>query len=238
MCIMHVLSPIATFCCVLLACLMHMGYALHMRRSPLRHTLAVLRNTIGMGQKEMAELVGRSTRTIQAIELGQLQLSEDLAMRIAAETGIEVGWLLENDLSKPPIGRMANGVDRSLHPYDRRIFEWYRAWKETPLATEEQKKAKLEQLAATGELHFGMSDIKRSRKEETAEPWKPYDKWLVSAMQCIIATSALSDYKELIHWKLNKALQEIAKEQSIELPPLPDPLAKPVKGNKRKRGVK
>jgi transcriptional regulator with XRE-family HTH domain len=72
-----------------------------MRRSPERHNLARLRLFLGLGQKEMAEKVGCSTHTIQSVELGRLPLSQLLALKISNATGVEVGWLLENDLSAP-----------------------------------------------------------------------------------------------------------------------------------------
>ena len=72
-----------------------------MRISKLKHPLAVLRQIIGIGQKEMAKLIGRSTRTIQAIELLTLKLSDDLADRISHETGVSVGWLIAGDPHAP-----------------------------------------------------------------------------------------------------------------------------------------
>jgi len=74
-----------------------------MRPSPFRHTLAVLRTTIGLTQKEMAALLECSTPTIQAIELGKLRLSDKLAERLCLETGVSLEWLLEDDVSKPPV---------------------------------------------------------------------------------------------------------------------------------------
>ena len=59
-----------------------------MRPSPQRHTLAVLRTLIGLTQKEMAQLLDCSTPTIQAIELGKLKLSLDLAQRVQFQTGV------------------------------------------------------------------------------------------------------------------------------------------------------
>ena len=72
-----------------------------MRRSPLRHPIAVLRQVLGLGQKEFAELVGRSTPTIQAIELGKLKLSETLAAKIEEQTGVNSYWLLDGDVNRP-----------------------------------------------------------------------------------------------------------------------------------------
>jgi transcriptional regulator with XRE-family HTH domain len=73
-----------------------------MRPSPFRHPLAVLRHITGISQKEMAALVGRTPATVQAIELGKLALSEQLALKIALETGVAVRWLLNGDPSVAP----------------------------------------------------------------------------------------------------------------------------------------
>lgn len=86
-----------------------------MRRSPKRHNLARLRLTIGCGQKEMAALAGCSASAIQAVELGKLSLSEELARRISAATGVDVGWLLDNDLSAIPKAHV--GEDYTLEHY-------------------------------------------------------------------------------------------------------------------------
>src|SRR5688572_11713846 len=89
---------------------------LPMRPSPLRHTLAVLRQILGLGQKEMAALIGCSRPTIQAIELGKLKLSDKLGDRIREQTHISLLWLMKNDVHEPPI---------STHekPYTKAIFE-------------------------------------------------------------------------------------------------------------------
>jgi transcriptional regulator with XRE-family HTH domain len=69
-----------------------------MRHSPLRHNLARLRQSLNLHQQEMADLAGCSRRAIQSVELGTLALSESLACRITSKTGVDVRWLLENDL--------------------------------------------------------------------------------------------------------------------------------------------
>ena len=91
-----------------------------MRLSPLRHTLAVLRRIIGYRQKEFAELVGKSTPAIQAVELGKLPLSDKLAERISFETGIFLGWLLDGDVTRLPISRHGK-------PYTKEFFQSYRS---------------------------------------------------------------------------------------------------------------
>jgi hypothetical protein len=91
-----------------------------MRISPLRHNLARLRflDFVKAGQKEMAELAGCSTRTIQSVELGTLALSEDLARRISSATGVAAHWLLENNLNAPPISK-SFGRPYTHDDYDR-----------------------------------------------------------------------------------------------------------------------
>ena len=91
-----------------------------MRKSPLRHPVAVLRTTVGLTQKEMGALVNRAARTIQAVELGNLPLSEGLAMRFAEATGIGIGWLLDGDANTPP-WKAGGGL------YTRDDFEQHRA---------------------------------------------------------------------------------------------------------------
>ena len=76
-----------------------------MRRSPLRHPIAVLRQVIGLGQKEFAELVGKRPPTIQAIELGKLKLSETLAAKIEEQTGVNSSWLLDGDVNSPMVNQ-------------------------------------------------------------------------------------------------------------------------------------
>jgi transcriptional regulator with XRE-family HTH domain len=72
-----------------------------MRPSPLRHPLAVLRQIVGITQKELANLVGKSAATVQAIELGKLALSEELAAKIENQTGVSSDWLLDGDVTRP-----------------------------------------------------------------------------------------------------------------------------------------
>lgn len=91
-----------------------------------------------MGQKEFADLVGCSPATIQSIELGpqgidrktgkvkyRLKLSEDLAIRIAAETGISLEWLLEGDPRKTPLNHVGE-------PYKKEDFEEMVSLNESP----------------------------------------------------------------------------------------------------------
>jgi transcriptional regulator with XRE-family HTH domain len=64
--------------------------------------MAVLRLLLGLGQKEMATLLKCSRPTIQAIELGNLKLSERLAHETSIQTGVSLDWLLGGDPTGPP----------------------------------------------------------------------------------------------------------------------------------------
>jgi transcriptional regulator with XRE-family HTH domain len=91
-----------------------------MRISSQSHTLAVLRILAGLTQKEMAEILSCSAPTIQAIELGRLNLSEKLAGYASLKTGINLAWLLNNDVAQPP-------VDIKGQPYTKATFEHFQA---------------------------------------------------------------------------------------------------------------
>ncbi len=86
-----------------------------------RHPLAVLRQIADLTQRELAIMVDRSTRTIQAIEIGRLALSQDLAVRVSHETGAAVQWLLSNDPHAAPTMSLG-GL-----PYTKAVFEHTRA---------------------------------------------------------------------------------------------------------------
>lgn len=86
-----------------------------MRPSPYRHPLAVLRKFLKLGQKEMAKLVGCSGATIQAVELLQLRLSGQLALKISRATDASVAWLLAGDPAAPMLNRCGK-------PYDLNAF--------------------------------------------------------------------------------------------------------------------
>ena len=98
------------------------------RPSPQRHTLAVLRTSLGLTQKEMADLAECSRPTIQAVELGKLKLSYDLAQRIHFKTGVLLEWLLTNNVDCPPLAD-------DMEPYSRAVFEERQAALLAPVRT-------------------------------------------------------------------------------------------------------
>lgn len=117
-----------------------------MRDSPLRHPLSVLRKVIGLTQQELADLVQRSRPTIQAIELGKLRLSEELARRIAYRTGVSMIWLMQNGPQSPPISFDGR-------PFTRDTFESERASFNRPATRQGELEAiRLAQVTAVEKL--------------------------------------------------------------------------------------
>jgi DNA-binding XRE family transcriptional regulator len=100
-----------------------------MRISPRRHTVAVLRLFLGLTQKEFADMVDVSAKTIQAIELEKLRLSETLANKISLKSGVAVRWLLDGNTSAPIIAE-------SGKPLTRESAEKTRAYTEAGLPDE------------------------------------------------------------------------------------------------------
>ena len=99
-----------------------------MRPSPQRHTLAVLRTLIGFTQKQMAQILECSVPTVQAVELGKLKLSVDLAQRVHFQTGVSIEWLLAGDVSQTP-------VTHDGEPYTKALFEELQAALLAPKST-------------------------------------------------------------------------------------------------------
>jgi transcriptional regulator with XRE-family HTH domain len=67
-----------------------------------QHVIAWLRETLGLTQSGLANLIGSSQSTIQAVELGRIPLSERFAYAIESKTGMPAKWLLENKLEPIP----------------------------------------------------------------------------------------------------------------------------------------
>jgi transcriptional regulator with XRE-family HTH domain len=91
-----------------------------------KHVLAVLRRILELNQQEMADLLGCSMPTIQAVEYGKLPLSQKLAAEIQQRTGVDLAWLLSNDISKPPVNHLGE-------PYTKELFETRQAFLKTKI---------------------------------------------------------------------------------------------------------
>lgn len=87
-----------------------------MKVSPQRHNLARLRLALDLRQEEFAQIIGCPRPTLQSIEHGRVALIEEIAERVAEQTGVSVGWLLQNDLTAPIVSRWgtAYGLEHYL----------------------------------------------------------------------------------------------------------------------------
>jgi hypothetical protein len=101
-----------------------------MHASSQKHTVAVLRGIIGLTQQGMADLVDRSTITIQKIEIGKLPLSGGLGLAISQQTGVALEWLMANNISAPP-------VTESGKEFTKAVFEERQAWLKRTLRAKE-----------------------------------------------------------------------------------------------------
>ena len=182
-----------------------------MRPSPLRHTLAVLRKTIGFTQKEMADLMGRSARTVQAIELGQLRLTQELALKLEHETGVEVAWLLADQPDVPPRrGASAYGLKYVCSdPYSLRDYEFHRAWLEVKPDNKPEKELR-------GKAGISMAEFKALAKANTLRLRKRTDRELAKLLKQILDATAPNTDGDLVRWKIRRHLEELGREFSLE----------------------
>jgi transcriptional regulator with XRE-family HTH domain len=72
-----------------------------MPKSKGTHVLVRVRRHLSLTQEQLAKWCGCSYYTIQAVELGRLNLSPSLAERISLVTGVPAKYLLENNPSAP-----------------------------------------------------------------------------------------------------------------------------------------
>jgi len=178
-----------------------------MRPSPLRHTLAVLRKTIGFTQKEMADLMGRSARSVQAIELGQFPLTQELALKLEHETGVEVAWLLADNPDVPPRrGASAYGLQRMpADHYSRRDFEIHRSWLE--LKPDEKSEKEIRAKSS-----YSMAELKAIAKANTLKLRKRTDRELAKLLKQLLDTTAPNTDGDLVRWKIRRYLEELGRE--------------------------
>ena len=100
-----------------------------MRKSSLRHPVAVLRAVIGVPQPEFSRTVGIAESTLAKIESLRLPLSKENAIRISENAGVSMRWLLEGDPTTPPIAdgsRFGESHGQPI-PFTRETFEECRA---------------------------------------------------------------------------------------------------------------
>ena len=196
-----------------------------MRVSPLRHPLAILRKTIRLTQKEMADLVQRSARTIQAIELDQLPLSEELARLIAQATGIDAGWLLEKNPATPPRkGLTAAQLGKASGPYSLDDYEAHRALMESAASSFELMSNDLSPLqkmtAIMGKKVPPATPTMVTKRALLDRKWAAQiaqDHQTIEALDHLLTQTIATKSSDLIRWKIRRLLQTLADENSVTL---------------------
>jgi transcriptional regulator with XRE-family HTH domain len=100
-----------------------------MRRSSLRHPIAVLRTIIKISQPDFSRLAGIAESTLAKIESLRLPLSKENAIKISAQTGVSMGWLMEGDPLAPPRADEFRFPAEGKEPveFTRNLFEQCRA---------------------------------------------------------------------------------------------------------------
>jgi transcriptional regulator with XRE-family HTH domain len=73
------------------------------QRPARRHVIADIRIKCGLPQPGLAKILGVAGVTVQRIEQGTLELSEDLARRAEEELGVSAAYLLANDPQEEPV---------------------------------------------------------------------------------------------------------------------------------------
>jgi transcriptional regulator with XRE-family HTH domain len=90
----------------------------------MQHPLAVLRESLNLSQKQLADIAGCSTSAIQLIELKKRKLSEALAARIAIRTGVGFQWLRSGDADRPIENAFAEAMTPEELAQIRRELCW------------------------------------------------------------------------------------------------------------------
>lgn len=80
-----------------------MQYSGMAQRPAKRHVIADIRIKCDLSQPGLAKILGVAAVTVQRIEQGTLELSEDLARRAEEELGVSAAYLLANDPQEEPV---------------------------------------------------------------------------------------------------------------------------------------
>jgi hypothetical protein len=144
-----------------------------------------------------------------------------LALRIAAETGVDESWLLRGDASTPPERGAALLAFRECErPYEKRDFETQRALNEaTPVSESELARAMREDFKAMGK-NIKLTPSQARAILKAAEPvmLESRDERFIAAMQVFLKETIRSQDALLVRWKLRGLLTQLAKERGVKLP--------------------
>jgi transcriptional regulator with XRE-family HTH domain len=89
-----------------------------MRKCERKHVLAVLREMLGIGQKDSASVLGIPEDMVSKLERGAYRegkLNPRQAWIVSGKTGISPAWLLKGDGRKPPIATFGGPYTREAY---------------------------------------------------------------------------------------------------------------------------
>lgn len=162
-----------------------------MPKANFKTTISLLRKACGKSQTDMAGLLGRTVHTVASLESGKHPLTEELAVIASRKTGCSARWLLEADISKPIIDSYGRAFD---HAAFKKIEGNRMKMKTIP----EDKLANIVAHHSRGALPLAL------------------------AVHRLVADAArLHKDPDLMAWKINKMLNELATESGIPRPPKP-----------------
>lgn len=189
-----------------------MSFNLQMSRpSALRHTLAVLRLVTGLGQKQLAAMTDCRPRTIQAVELGQNSLSTELAQKITDETGVDLDWLIADDISKPARARTGCNYTRATFvAWQKKIGKADRQILARKLVEENDKLMQVVKAVADTGLTF------KKRLRESVEAHDRQTALLSEVVERGRAWRDLAKTYQRRFWLASDALQALAGEPRID----------------------
>ena len=102
--------------------------------------LSILRSILGPGagnEARFAEKIGRSASWLKKASCGQIPLTRDAALAIAYETGASVKWLLEGDVTEPPVDPDGNRYTLETYANYRIQYHEETNWEDLDLSRTE-----------------------------------------------------------------------------------------------------
>jgi transcriptional regulator with XRE-family HTH domain len=172
-----------------------MQYTDMAQRPAKRHVIAGIRIECGLSQPGLAKILGVAAVTVQRLEQGTLELSEDLARRAEEELGVSAAYLLANDPQEEPVtprgGRWTTD-----------IYELAQGSKET--AIEEMP---------SGDRHLRIGSGRPVVVPETADSlvaWRVAD--YTAKIDALLQATKGSRRQGILLHRLNKALSALTKD--------------------------
>jgi hypothetical protein len=193
-----------------------------MANSKLKTTTAVLREVLGPeegGEKRFAALASRSVSWVKKVSAGLEPLTEEIAYKLQAETGVDVEWLLQTKPSTPPTAH-SPACGPVGTPYTYATYEAHRA-----LIEIEAKSAEGEGRQNTSEQLLAAHEFTASLKEQDMD--------LIKLCQNLLEQTELDSQASIIRYRLRKLVAQLAEEFINQERPATKRSSKPSDQSKR-----